>query len=88
MDTHGVDVDQRVGDDGVEVGRGGDGCGGGLEKIFAKLAPERVETQLGGGLAPRILHDVGWDEEDAFLFLIVANEGGFLFRCLCPGRIT
>ena len=87
-DTHSIDLDQRVRDDGVELSWGGDGSGGGLEEVLAKLAPERVEEQFGSGLASRILDDVGRVKGDTLALTVVSHEGSFLFWRLGPGRIT
>ena len=63
-------VVEGIGDDGKEMVILVDSGGGGLEEIFAELAPEAVEHEFGDGFTSGIFLDETEIEVDAFFYLV------------------
>ena len=63
-------VVEGIGDDGKEMVSLVDSGGGGLEEIFAELAPEAVEHEFGGGFMSGIFLDETEIKVYAFFYLV------------------
>ena len=88
--TNGVDVKQIVGDH-LDKSRGVvDGRGEGFVQILAKLAPENVEREFGGGFTSAIFLDLGGVEVDTLSHMVLSEVlalllGSFRHDCSCDG---
>ena len=83
-ETERADIESSVGDEPEQMGRALDGDGGGFVNALAKLAPETVEHELGGGLATGIFGDAANVQSDTLPFLVAENILSFLLEGLTP----
>ena len=61
-----------------------DGDGGGFVDPLAKLAPETVQHEFGGGFTTRVFGNAGNVQSDPLPFLVAINVVAFLFEGLAP----